>query len=92
MFLLQVSRLFGFMNQKLDRALYAVDDSGLMFDFLYRARACDVDQLPYFFCLHSSELRQHILPRIMRGEVAPLTLAFGIFQLVGKVGGLGIDD
>ena len=51
----------------------------------------DVDQLPNFFCLHSSELRQHILPRIMRSEVARLTLAFGIFQLVGKVGGLGID-
>ena len=67
-----------------------------MFDFLYRARACDVDQLPYFLCLDLAQLRQHRFPHIVSSEVAPLTLAFGIDQLapllVGKVGGLGMDD
>jgi len=95
-FLLQVSRLFGFMDQKLDRALYAVDYTGLMLDFLYRALPRDVDQLPYFFRFHLAQLRQHFFPHSVGGEVAPLTLAFGIDQLapllVGKVGGLGMDD
>ena len=79
------------MDQKFDRPLYAVDDSGLMLDFFQRPLPGDVDQLPYFLRFHLAELREHILPHIVRGEVAPLTLAFGIDQLVGNVGGLGID-
>ena len=84
------------MDQKLDRALYAVDDTGLMLYFLYRALPRDVDQLPYFLRFHLAQLCQHFLPHIVGGEVAPLTLAFRIDQLapllVGKVGGLGMDD
>jgi len=79
------------MDQKFDRPLYAVDDPGLMFDFFQRPLPGDVDQLPYFSRFHLAELREHILPHIVGGEVAPLTLAFGIDQLVGNVGGLGID-
>ena len=84
------------MDQKLDRALYAVDDTGLMLYFLYRPLPRDVDQLPYFLRFHLAQLCQHFLPHIVGGEVAPLTLAFRIDQLapllVGKVGGLGMDD
>ena len=79
------------MDQKLDRPLYAVDDPGLMPDFFQRPLPGDVDQLPYFLRFHLAELREHVLPHIVGGEVAPLTLAFRIDQLVGNVGGLGID-
>ena len=79
------------MDQKLDRPLYAVDDPGLMLDFFQRSLPGDVDQLPYFLRFHLAELREHVLPHIVGGEVAPLTLAFRIDQLVGNVGGLGID-
>jgi len=67
-----------------------------MLYFLYRALPRDVDQLPYFFRFHLAQLCQHFFPHSVGGEVAPLTLAFGIDQLapllVGKVGGLGMDD
>ena len=80
------------MDQKLDRALYAVDDTGLMLYFLNRSLPGDVDQLPYFLRFHLAELREHFLPGVVSGEVAPLTLPFRIDQLVGNVGGLGMDD
>ena len=80
------------MDQKLDRPLYAVDDTGLMLDLFKRPLPGDVDQLPYLFRFHPSEVRQHILPHIVGGEVAPLTLPLGVDHRVGKVGGLGIDD
>ena len=78
------------MDQKLDRPLYAVDDPGLMLDFFQRPLPGDVDQLPYFTRFHLAELREHFLPGVVSGEVAPLTLPFRVDQLVGNVGGLGI--
>ena len=63
-----------------------------MLYFLNRSLPGDVDQLPYFLRFHLAELREHFLPGVVSGEVAPLTLPFRIDQLVGNVGGLGMDD